>query len=217
MLSFENIRVVSGAGGCLRSKQPREVLLNDVSGKILLSGTSTAILGPSGAGKTTLLKVLSLQQGSRWSHDTVKGTIRINGEAITPAFVKQNCGFVEQDSVLLPSLTPSESILFACNLRLNMLTPEERLSRANEIISSLGLAKCANSRVGNTLVRGISGGEKRRLSIALQLIDRPQLLFLDEPTTGLDSFTAEAVMKNLLSVRSQLSEGGTEVSESHIT
>ena len=87
-----------------------------------------------------------------------------------------------------------EVLMFSANMRLSNLTVEQRKAKVDKIIDDLGITACANTRIGNVLSRGISGGERKRTSIAYELISDPMLLFLDEPTTGLDSFTANQII-----------------------
>lgn len=96
-------------------------------------------------------------------------------------------GFVEQSDILPATSTVHEAVTFASKLKLpEDITREARERRVNEVIDRLGLSHVAHSRVGNDEVRGLSGGERRRLSIALELISRPSILFLDEPTSSVD-------------------------------
>lgn len=78
----------------------------------------------------------------------------------------------------------------------------EKLQRVEEVISELNLNSCANTKIGNALVRGISGGERKRTSIGVELIKDPSVLFLDEPTTGLDSFTSLSIVETLKALAS---------------
>jgi ABC-type multidrug transport system ATPase subunit len=95
--------------------------------------------------------------------------------------------YVTQEDVLIGSLTVWESVMYSAALRLPAgTTKEEKRGLVERTIGEMGLSGCQHTRVGSFFVRGLSGGEKRRLSIALQILTRPRLLFLDEPTTGLD-------------------------------
>lgn len=94
-----------------------------------------------------------------------------------------------QDDILLATFSPREAFHFSANLRLN-ITPEEKKERIENLIVDLGLEKCANTYVGNNMIRGVSGGERKRTSIGVELLTNPSLIFLDEPTTGLDSSTS---------------------------
>jgi len=90
--------------------------------------------------------------------------------------------------------TVFEVLMFSANLRLLNHTPEQREAKVNKLIEDLGIQACRNTRIGNVLDRGISGGERKRTSIAFELVSDPTVLFLDEPTTGLDSFTANQII-----------------------
>lgn len=104
-------------------------------------------------------------------------------------------GYVVQDDILMGMLTVHENIEFSAALRLlRNTTSSQRCKKVNEVIADLGLSACANTRVGTEFVRGVSGGERKRTNIAMELITSPRVLFLDEPTTGLDANTAYSVM-----------------------
>ncbi len=93
------------------------------------------------------------------------------------------------------TLTVRENLAFSANLRLpKYITPEEKVKRIEDTITELGLAHVADAKIGNEFIRGISGGERKRTNIGMELITAPAVLFLDEPTTGLDASTANAVM-----------------------
>lgn len=104
--------------------------------------------------------------------------------------------YVQQDDILFQTMTVRECLTFAARLKL-VGTEEEKLARVNVMIAMLKLTKCQNTRIGGPLVKGVSGGERKRTSIGVELITDPNLVFLDEPTTGLDSFTATAVMESI--------------------
>ena len=98
-----------------------------------------------------------------------------------------------QEDALLGTLTPRECFLFAVKLTLG-LTERQLNERVEELISDLGLSSCANTKIGNSFIKGISGGERKRTSIGVELVTNPGIIFLDEPTTGLDSTTALQVI-----------------------
>lgn len=104
--------------------------------------------------------------------------------------------YVQQDDILFQTMTVRECLEFAAKLKLPG-TLASKLARVNELIKDLKLTKCSNTRIGGPLVKGVSGGERKRTSIGVELITDPSLIFLDEPTTGLDSFTATSVMEIL--------------------
>uniref|UniRef100_A0A7S0Q580 ABC transporter domain-containing protein n=1 Tax=Coccolithus braarudii TaxID=221442 RepID=A0A7S0Q580_9EUKA len=152
-------------------------------------------MGPSGCGKTTLLNALS-RRGR-----VTAGEVRY-GESgsLWSKKLKRKVALVEQDDCLFPMLTVREQIRYSAALRLPSLSPKEREDRAQALIETLRLDKCAETAVGDSSVvekRGVSGGERKRLSIALQLLTLPALLFCDEPTSGLDSSITLSVVEAL--------------------
>lgn len=167
-------------------------ILNDVSAD-LPSGTLTAIIGGSGSGKTSLLNQMSgRMKGNRIS---TSGRTLFNGNE-NAAGIKS--AYVIQQDILLPTLTVRETLTYAAQLRLpSSVTQDERKQLVEEVIAELSLKEAANTRIGNNAHKGCSGGEKRRTSLGVQLLSNPSLLWLDEPTTGLDSTSAYQVVKTL--------------------
>lgn len=109
--------------------------------------------------------------------------------------------YVAQEDVLMGTLTVREIIQYSAQLRLpSNITKEEVNEIVDNVIIEMGLEDCAQNLIGNWHLRGISGGEKKRLSIALEIITQPQLLFLDEPTSGLDSASAYFVVQVLKNI-----------------
>ena len=150
----------------------------------------TALMGPSGAGKTTLLNIM---RGTAEGKITA-GEVLANGSPIDPHKLKLVSNLIPQDDVLFPSLTVRQQLHYAAQLRCSG-TAEDRSNIVSELIARLSLTACADTLTGSTLVRGISGGQRKRLSIALELLTFPSVLFVDEPTSGLDSKTALDVMQ----------------------
>ncbi|XP_066487923.1 broad substrate specificity ATP-binding cassette transporter ABCG2-like isoform X2 [Tiliqua scincoides] len=149
-----------------------------------------AILGPTGGGKSSLLDILA----ARKDPHGLSGDVLING-APQPANFKCISGYVVQDDVVMGTLTVKENFQFSAALRLSSTVSEqEKEERVNQILKELGLTKVADSKVGTQFIRGISGGERKRTNIGMELITDPAVLFLDEPTTGLDASTANAVL-----------------------
>lgn len=172
-------------------KGEQRTLLRQVSG-IVMPGELCAIMGPSGAGKSTLLEALS----GRITHG-LEGTRTLSGRRLTSAFRRQSA-FVMQDDALIGAMTVFENIYYSALLRLPSRAPRAQLvDCVNELINELGLRRVADSKVGNALIRGISGGERRRCAIANELVTRPSLIFLDEPTSGLDSTASFAVISRI--------------------
>jgi len=151
-----------------------------------------AILGPSGAGKTTLLDILA---GRAPRTHTIRGDIRVNGQPIVSSQIRRLSGYVTQDDVLPGTATVYEHLLFHAKLRLPMTMSMKDVRRCvNSTMQILGIEKLADSFIGDQFQRGLSGGEKRRVSIATELLMSPGIMFLDEPTTGLDSTNAAKVV-----------------------
>ncbi|TYK16457.1 ABC transporter G family member 14 [Cucumis melo var. makuwa] len=196
-----------GGGSSWGAAATREkTILNGLSG-VVFPGEILAMLGPSGSGKTTLLTAL----GGRLS-GKLSGKITYNGQPFCGA-TKRRTGFVAQDDVLYPHLTVAETLLFTALLRLpSSLTAEEKAEAVERVISELGLTRCRNSMIGGPLFRGISGGEKKRVSIGQEMLINPSLLLLDEPTSGLDSTTA---MRIITTVKRLAAGGRTVVTTIH--
>ncbi|CAI9766250.1 unnamed protein product [Fraxinus pennsylvanica] len=157
-----------------------------------------AVVGPSGTGKSTLLRVVS---GRVRNRDFDPKSISLNGHEITSqAQLRKICGFVAQDDTLLPLLTVKETLMFSAKFRLKEMSDRERVDRVEGLMQELGLFHVADSFVGDEENRGISGGEKKRVSIGVDMIHDPPILLLDEPTSGLDSTSALQVIVLLSSM-----------------
>uniref|UniRef100_A0A5B7B013 Putative ABC transporter G family member 14 n=1 Tax=Davidia involucrata TaxID=16924 RepID=A0A5B7B013_DAVIN len=183
-----------------------KTILNGVTG-LVCPGEILAMLGPSGSGKTTLLTAL----GGRLT-GKLSGKITYNGQPFSGS-IRRQTGFVAQYDVLYPHLTVTETLLFTALLRLpNSLTRDEKAQHVEQVITELGLTRCRNSMIGGPLFRGISGGEKKRVSIGQEMLINPSLLLLDEPTSGLDSTTA---LRILTTVKRLASGGRTVITTIH--
>ncbi|XP_018057830.1 PREDICTED: ATP-binding cassette sub-family G member 4-like [Atta colombica] len=167
-------------------KEPEKKILHNLTGHFE-PGKVTVILGPSGAGKTTLLKIIAKRLIN------IKGTITINGvEQNKRMFCKKVC-YVPQQFDLLPFLTIRETLYIAARLKLNVNQNEHAIHLVvNDIVKSLNLSYCLN-----TLANKLSGGERKRLSIGVELITKPSVLLLDEPTSGLDSIASNQLINML--------------------
>ncbi|KAJ3677326.1 hypothetical protein LUZ60_003050 [Juncus effusus] len=181
-----------------------KTLLDKVSGEAR-QGEILAVLGPSGSGKSTLLDALA----NRISRLSLQGTITLNGEALKGgALLKVISTYVMQDDLLYPMLTVEETLMFAAQFRLpRSVSKREKNERVQSLIDQLGLRKAAGTIVGDEGHRGVSGGERRRVSIGVDVIHDPIILFLDEPISGLDSTSAFMVIK----VLHQIAERGSIV------
>jgi len=171
-------------------KESVKTIINNVSG-CAYPGEVLAFMGPSGAGKSSLLNMLANQVKQ------TSGSVLVNGNERTQGF-KHIASYVRQEDSLISTLTVEETIRYAARLKLShTLSREEIDKRVQETISLLGLERVAATQIGNVVFRGVSGGEKRRVSIACELVTDPPIIFLDEPTSGLDSESSLQVMKNL--------------------
>jgi len=166
-------------------------ILNDVE-STFKPGVN-AIMGPSGSGKTSLLNFITGR--TRYSHINAKGVVTLNGKSIPFDLLKKITTYVVQDdNVLIPSLTVKETLWYQAKLRLDVSKHQFIPQIVNDLIRKMGLIDVANIPIGNAAIKGISGGEKRRVSIAIQLLNDCKILLLDEPTSGLDSFTSSSII-----------------------
>ena len=173
-------------------EQQLKAILKDVNA-YMPSGSVTAIIGASGSGKTSVLNTLSHRIGG--GRLKITGDIKYNGNQKLSSI---RSAYVMQQDVLLPSLTVRETLRYAAELRLPPpTTTEERRQIVEDVILELGLKECENTRIGNNVHKGCSGGEKRRTSLAVQMLANPSVLFLDEVTTGLDATTAFQLVTTL--------------------
>lgn len=118
----------------------------------------------------------------------MKAGVYINGSPANPKTFRRISAYVEQEDALVGSLTVRETLNFAARLSLPASVSKlERIQRIESLLTAFGLSGQANNLIGTPIRKGISGGQKRRVSVAAQLITSPKLLFLDEPTSGLDS------------------------------
>ncbi|KAG1940411.1 broad substrate specificity ATP-binding cassette transporter ABCG2-like [Pimephales promelas] len=183
-----NYNVKMKSGFLCKRKVTRKNILIDVNG-IMKPGLN-AILGPTGSGKSSFLDVLA----ARKDPAGLSGEVLIDGAPQPPNF-KCLSGYVVQDDVVMGTLTVRENLRFSAALRLpKTIKQREKDEKVETLIQELGLTKVADSRVGTQLIRGISGGERKRTNIGMELIIDPSVLFLDEPTTGLDASTANSVL-----------------------
>ena len=169
--------------------EEKKYFLNNATGYIRPSKI-TAVMGPSGCGKSTLISVLT----NRVKANMLDGSIYLNDDLVDPSIVNKVCGFVPQLDIMNSDLTVKENLTYQCELRHDPTLPdmkdnEGRKHLVNEVIACMGLTKVRHSVIGGagTSKRGISGGQKKRVNIAMELMHNPRILFLDEPTSGLDA------------------------------
>lgn len=190
-----------GGGGQTASSTPYKRVLNNVSG-VVRPGSLVALMGASGAGKSTLMNALAHRNPAGV---VVDGDIRVNGRP-TGVFMNKVCGYMHQEDLFVGALTVRETLNFMAWLRLDRRTTRaERRRQVSDLLTQLGLLKCADTRIGSAgHEKVLSGGEKKRLSFAIEMMTDPPLLFCDEPTTGLDSYSARKLVRIM-----QLAASGT--------
>jgi ABC-type multidrug transport system ATPase subunit len=192
-LHFEDLQRTLPDGG--------PTILKGVSGHIS-KGEITAIMGPSGAGKSTFLSILSGKA------PRTGGTLRINGEESEMSHYRRVIGFVPQEDVMIRELSVAEVIVHSAMMRLPLSwSTEDKLRKADETMELLGLTHIRDSIIGDELKRGISGGQRKRVNIGIEMVIDPALLCLDEPTSGLDSTSSMSV----LNVLRRLADSGVNV------
>lgn len=193
-------------------------ILDSITGAVK-PGKVLAIMGASGAGKSTLLDILARRQ----KRGQVAGQILVNGRVVGDSMYRKVVGYVDQEDTLMSTLTVYETVFYSALLRLpREMSTEAKRFRTLETMNELGILHIRDSRIGEAGAlhtpcfccamhcvlgfrshltfagkRSISGGEKRRVSIACELVTSPSILFLDEPTSGLDAFNAYNVVECL--------------------
>lgn len=171
----------------VKTKDGRE-LLSNVSAR-MLPGTFTSLMGASGSGKTTLLSTLSRRFESSLFYS---GNIRYDGRKWNQ-HDRRAIAFVQQDDLVPFYLTVEEFLQYSARLRLDM-DDDARMERVQRVITRLRLEKCRHTLIGGPEARGVSGGERKRTSIANELLTEPKVIFTDEPTSGLDSSLSNVVI-----------------------
>lgn len=187
VLSFKNLTY------SVNKMDQTKTLLNGISGESR-DGEIMAVLGASGSGKSTLIDALA----NRIAKESLKGTVTLNDEVLESRLLKVISAYVMQDDLLFPMLTVEETLMFSAEFRLpRSLSKSKKNARVQALIDQLGLRNAAKTVIGDEGRRGVSGGERRRVSIGIDIIHDPIVLFLDEPTSGLDSTSAFMVVKVL--------------------
>eukprot|EP00803_Ostreobium_quekettii_P010334 evm.model.scf_2037.2 EVM.evm.TU.scf_2037.2 scf_2037:9622-19005(-) len=205
MISVRGKKEEGSSGSDSQAPAPlgkRQILHNICGG--VSPGEVLALMGPSGSGKTSFISVLG---GRKPAAMEAEGEMLFNGKPLDKA-MKRRVGFVLQDDLMFETLTVEETLYYAAMLRLpKSMTREEKKSRVETVIASLGIEKCRGTLIGGFMVRGVSGGERKRVSVGHELLIDPAFILLDEPTSGLDATTAMHLMTTLR----QLAEGGRAV------
>ncbi|MCL7031156.1 hypothetical protein MKW94_018049 [Papaver nudicaule] len=177
----------------LTLKGKNKHLMRCVTGKIM-PGRVSAVMGPSGAGKTTFLNALA----GKATGCKKTGLILINGNDESIHSYKKIIGFVPQDDIVHGNLTVEENLMFSAKCRLSADMPKaDKVLIIERVIDSLGLQHVRGSLVGTVENRGISGGQRKRVNVGLEMVMEPSLLILDEPTSGLDSSSSQLLLRAL--------------------
>ncbi|KAJ1944949.1 hypothetical protein FBU59_002455 [Linderina macrospora] len=160
---------------------------------VACTGETIAIIGSSGAGKTTLLNALS----GRTEGGRLSGSILYHGAKRHPGSFKRTTAYVQQDDLMHPLLTVHETLTYAAKLRLpnSQYSEQEKQERVQSVMRHLRLNGAKDTPIGDAKTRGVSGGERKRVSVGMELLTSPRLLFLDEPTSGLDSNSSQLVVE----------------------
>lgn len=190
--------------------KPAKQLLKNVSGMVK-PGELLAIMGASGAGKSTLLNTLLFRNMGDLK---ITGTRMANRSLVTPNSLTALSGYVQQDDLFFGTLTVIEHLTFQAMVRMDKEIPmSKRMERVEEVLKGLGLAKSRDTVIGIPgRIKGISGGEMKRLAVASEVLTNPPLLFCDEPTSGLDSFMSASVMELM---REMAKQGRTVICTIH--
>ncbi|KAK9290111.1 hypothetical protein L1049_008275 [Liquidambar formosana] len=177
----------------LTLKGKNKHLMRCVTGKIM-PGRVTAVMGPSGAGKTTFLSALA----GKATGCTMTGLVLVNGKVESILSYKKIIGFVPQDDIVHGNLTVEENLQFSARCRLSADLPKpDKVLVVERVIETLGLQAVRDSLVGTVEKRGISGGQRKRVNVGLEMVMEPSLLILDEPTSGLDSSSSQLLLRSL--------------------
>ena len=180
------VRVGTNAFGCGGSER---TLLHRCSARVA-AGEILAIMGPSGAGKTTLLSELTLTDAG----GVARGTVTLNGHEFTASMYKAYAAYVPQEDQLWAFLSAREHLECALALHQPQWDAARRTTSVDELLQELGLVDAQHTRAGSALFKGLSGGQRRRLSLGVALTKQPLVVFLDEPSSGLDAAAAASIM-----------------------
>ncbi|KAK2649788.1 hypothetical protein Ddye_017277 [Dipteronia dyeriana] len=193
-LTFENVQYFVDTPKKLRDQgfpEKRLQLLQDITGAFR-PGILTALMGVSGAGKTTLMDVLS----GRKTGGTIEGEIRVGGYPKVQETYARVSGYCEQTDIHSPQITIEESVTFSAWLRLPAhIDRHSKSAFVQEVLQLIELDEISNALVGVPGISGISNEQRKRLTIAVELVSNPSIIFMDEPTSGLDARAAAIVMR----------------------
>ena len=195
-IRFQDLIIWAPAKNGLGNKSEKKAIIKGISSS-LNAGTMTAIIGPSGSGKTTLMNFLAGRQDNSQNFLTYCDYYINNTKIDSINEFKNIMGYVLQDDIMETRMTPRQLFEYYAVFR----GRKDSKEKAQFVIDEMSLQKSADTVVGGIYKRGISGGEKKRTSIGIELVSDPNLLFLDEPTTGLDSTTAFDIIQNVAKLK----------------
>ncbi|KAE9548295.1 hypothetical protein FO519_008493 [Halicephalobus sp. NKZ332] len=189
-------------GGQMNLQNPRSVITGSDFDRAVIAypGEVLALMGSSGAGKTSLMNMLTQRN---LSTVVTSGKIRINDIEVDKDTLRKLSAYVQQDDLFIGTMTVAEHLHFTALMKMGKnYSARERLRRVRMVMLDLNLSKCANTLIGNHRrgIKGISGGERKRLAFASEIMTSPPLLFCDEPTSGLDSHMARHTIEVLKSL-----------------
>jgi len=190
-VSFENV-------GLTLKGTHNVTILDGVSGTVPPQSL-VALMGPSGCGKTTFMNTLLKDT----PYGIATGTVKVNNDTSTDLRKDKLCGFVPQDDIVHAELTVFQNLYYNAMTRLPSNMPvEKKKKHVQNVIKVLGLTKVQNALVGSPEKRGVSGGQKKRVNIGMELVAMPSFLFMDEPTSGLDGAATVSLAKCMSVLRS---------------
>lgn len=190
-----------------QTKEPEQKKILETMSGVARPGELLVVMGPSGAGKSSLLDCISGR------NTAINGQVTVNGSPWTKQ-LKRFAAYVMQEDLFHSTLTVKEHLALQARLRMSgSFSREQYLGRVDTLLEEFGLAKSKDTLIGGWMQRGISGGERKRLALATELLTNPSVLFADEPTSGLDSFMAKSVVQQLR--RLAVHEGRTVVATIH--
>lgn len=195
-IEFNGVKYSVQIKGPEKHGSGRKYILKGITGTCE-PGRLCAMMGSSGAGKTTLLDILAC---NFLSGGKIEGEVLVNGARRIASEFRQDSCYVLQSDVLLSSATVRESLLTSAFLKLpRSISKKNKVEKVDQILKELGLTSCQNTLIGDEFlgIKGISGGQKRRVSIGVELVKDPVAIFLDEPTSGLDSEIAVSLVELL--------------------
>ncbi|OWZ19179.1 ABC transporter [Phytophthora megakarya] len=206
ILEWRSLQLEIPVQNAQTKESEQKIILESMDG-VARPGELLVVMGPSGAGKSSLLDCISGRNSA------IKGQVTVNGSPWTKK-LKRFAAYVMQEDLFHATLTVREHLILQARLRMSgSFSQEQYVGRVDTLLEEFGLSKSKDTLIGGWMQRGISGGERKRLALATELLTNPSVLFADEPTSGLDSFMAKSVVQQLR--RLAVHEGRTVVATIH--